>query len=480
MNTDAIASAVGDRSWRAWAGRSGGGDFAVSDLGAGVLRGLQWHWRGRKPPPGHKCPVCFDTFASVNEWQRLWCGCWACRTCIGTWVQTALEGSGGASLPADGVDAQPIVALSCPACAAPLRPCDTADVLSRDAELLTKFDHALRDAALRGSRDYRPCPQCAGGGYLTWACVTQARDTARMGALFVAWLSFGAATVAGAAQQHFSSHVTPCFAGIATLLLDLVVARVGASVARSLASSCAANAPLDVSCPECDASFSLAAADAAADAAVGGASAGDDAWVKEHTRPCPRASCRAPILKQGGCNAMRCSRCRLVFCWACMQPMRQCTHFTCANGAPHGNSSLWDEVTAANGDRLALRGDRAALFARCSAALCDALALTAAGVLLLQLCGLPDLAMELAQTTDSLLSLPATALRGLTQAAAPAIVLAARLVASTISNLLLGTLLIISAAFAMHGVGADPHIRRFVQSPARSTIMLRRVALPAL
>ena len=41
---------------------------------------------------------------------------------------------------------------------------------------------------------------------------------------------------------------------------------------------------------------------------------------------------------------MRCSQCRLAFCWACMQPSRRCSHFQCANGAPHGNASMWERT----------------------------------------------------------------------------------------------------------------------------------------
>ena len=113
------------------------------------------------------------------------------------------------------------------------------------------------------------------------------------------------------------------------LVLASIVGRGLASLCRSLASGASADAPLDVTCPDCASHFTLAAAvDAAADAAAAGSTertrrtrplASDDAWVAEHTRPCPRPSCRARILKTGGCNAMICGRCRLQFCWACMQ-----------------------------------------------------------------------------------------------------------------------------------------------------------------
>ena len=42
------------------------------------------------------------------------------------------------------------------------------------ASLLQAFDKLLRDAALRGAPDYRPCPRagCGGGGFVDWRCVS--------------------------------------------------------------------------------------------------------------------------------------------------------------------------------------------------------------------------------------------------------------------------------------------------------------------
>jgi len=35
-------------------------------------------------------------------------------------------------------------------------------------------------------------------------------------------------------------------------------------------------------------------------------------------KECPVPDCKAPIYKAGGCNAMRCGKCRTCFCWVCM------------------------------------------------------------------------------------------------------------------------------------------------------------------
>lgn len=192
-----------------------------------------------------------------------------------------------------------------------------------------------------------------------------------------------------------------------------------AALARAAARAASADAPLRAACPGCAGGFMLAAADATADAAAArrggdangrvgvGAGAGDEAWVREHTRPCPRPSCRAPILKNGGCNQVRCGRCRLEFCWACMQPMQRCKHFECANGAPFGNASLWD---AADGDGmvgLEAAGHRAAHLAACTSYVADALALAALIRLAFQAVGRRDLANWVAQSADSALTWPA-------------------------------------------------------------------------
>jgi len=39
-------------------------------------------------------------------------------------------------------------------------------------------------------------------------------------------------------------------------------------------------------------------------------------WISENTKPCP--ACHTPIVKDGGCSHMRCTRCKYEFCWFCM------------------------------------------------------------------------------------------------------------------------------------------------------------------
>ena len=44
-------------------------------------------------------------------------------------------------------------------------------------------------------------------------------------------------------------------------------------------------------------------------------------------------------MKDGGCNHVRCAKCRADFCWACMRPRTSCRAYECKNGAPFGNRS---------------------------------------------------------------------------------------------------------------------------------------------
>ena len=242
---------------------------------------------------------------------------------------------------------------------------------------MLRYDLVLRDAALKGARDFRPCPLCKAGGFVTWSCVGVARDRARRVALFV---GVGLIALCGALGANGALMAAADLTGpphVAVLASAALMHAVGV-LARRAARDASADAPLHVGCPECDARFDLAAPDVAADAAAASrgreldASAGDAAWVREHTRPCPR--CRAPIIKSGGCNAMRCGRCHHRFCWACMQSQTRCGHFQCANGAPHGNASPWDTDQANDGERMAAAGNRAAGIAHVGAIAVESLA----------------------------------------------------------------------------------------------------------
>ena len=39
-------------------------------------------------------------------------------------------------------------------------------------------------------------------------------------------------------------------------------------------------------------------------------------WIKKNSKPCP--GCKAPIVKEVGCNHMHCTRCDCQFCWVCL------------------------------------------------------------------------------------------------------------------------------------------------------------------
>lgn len=119
-------------------------------------------------------------------------------------------------------------------------------------------------------------------------------------------------------------------------------------------------APPKVACPMCETDFRFLK-DREEDKNC-------EVWLKLHTRPCPR--CHAPIEKQGGCNHMKCTSCRLNFCWACMRASNACGAFKCRNGAPFGDAEPFGVVAPVGGPRAEnLSGLRAcAVFALVAAA----------------------------------------------------------------------------------------------------------------
>eukprot|EP01083_Nonionella_stella_P205294 747727_1 len=75
-------------------------------------------------------------------------------------------------------------------------------------------------------------------------------------------------------------------------------------------------------------------------------------WVRSHgveVQKCP--GCRSIIEKNGGCNAMKCSACKIDFCWLCGRRIRNSAHFATGNflGCPGG---LFVESNRSTGDRV--------------------------------------------------------------------------------------------------------------------------------
>ena len=279
-----LGSLAGSRTWKAWAGRSTGGDsFAVGDITAGL--GLALRRLGRRRLGHRCCPICYDEREDGDDdWHLLWCGCAACGTCMRRWAQTALSDRQGAAVPAVSRSTsfiERLVSLTCPVCTAPLRPADAVDVLARDASLLQAFDKLLRDAALRGAPDYRPCPRagCSGGGFVDWRCVSSVTLARRSRASAVGLLLLAAGVTVGRCPA-LSAEETPEPPPYTHLLASLVhallrscrcAALTDLAAARALALLCAVapasallalaavrcgNAarslvPLSVECPEC-------------------------------------------------------------------------------------------------------------------------------------------------------------------------------------------------------------------------------------
>jgi hypothetical protein len=251
---------------------------------------------------------------------------------------------------------------------------DDVDLISDSAlELLERWDAKSRDELLRSMEDFRPCPHCSrggnsgsdadfagnarpsnqGGGYVTPDClapINEERERCAERLLIVA----GNPSSTGIVLSYFvyylyctgrSAESDRCGAALQVLsaVLPSILIPILPHALRLLLATAARREilrPICVTCPCCLADFNLEASaelrplnEDAPDAVAESASR---RWKASNTRPCPR--CASPILKEGGCNHMRCGRCRVEFCWACMRSRTRCRAYECTNGAPFGNA----------------------------------------------------------------------------------------------------------------------------------------------
>ncbi|KAL3940355.1 MAG: hypothetical protein SGARI_001000, partial [Bacillariaceae sp.] len=246
--------------------------------------------------------------------------------------------------------------LKCPVCPQVLRRRDAIVALGNNTELIQQWDVKIRNQLLRALPAYRPCPKCSekkgngsgeeatmgmegGGGFVTPECLRPHHDERRdaatnimQGRVFVLiGLLFGYFTIISIMCRLPSKSPATDLFFMLVLLYPFVKAGFAVQhwVARVARKSFLK--PITVECPCCDESFILPAMSRDLQDEE------SSRWMNANTRACP--SCSAKIVKQGGCNHMRCSNCRAEFCWACMQLRSRCQAFRCVNGARFGNAT---------------------------------------------------------------------------------------------------------------------------------------------
>jgi len=247
---------------------------------------------------------------------------------------------------------------------------DESDAIDRrNIDVLERWDAKVRDEMLRSMGDFRPCPHCSdhvdlsstrnnnqGGGFVTPECLALINDereakaerllklTGAPSAMAVL-LSYAIYYLYCSSSENSTSNggqiavaLQIASALIPSLLLPILPHALG--VILSVMARKGLMSPISVNCPCCFKDFDLEASSelqlgggASSDA---GAEAATQQWKLSHTRPCP--GCSSPIIKDGGCNHVRCGRCRVEFCWACMRARTSCKAFQCKNGAPFGDA----------------------------------------------------------------------------------------------------------------------------------------------
>ncbi|KAL3798644.1 hypothetical protein ACHAW5_008399 [Stephanodiscus triporus] len=240
-------------------------------------------------------------------------------------------------------------------------------------KFLEKWEDKSRDEILRSMEDFRPCPHCSsgggsgrnafcsgyagssnkGGGFVTPDCLAPINEerertaerllgmvgnpssTGILVSYFVYYFYCTGRSTQFDRGEHYTEVLQVLSAVLPSVLLPIlphVIGLVLASAARRVVLR-----PICVTCPCCLVNFNLEASselqlrddDAVAESAT-------QRWKASNTRPCP--GCASPIIKDGGCNHVKCGRCRVEFCWACMRSRTRCLAYQCTNGAPFGNA----------------------------------------------------------------------------------------------------------------------------------------------
>lgn len=240
-------------------------------------------------------------------------------------------------------------------------------------DVLEKWDNKSRDEFLRSMRDFRPCPHCSkgsgvvdgdsssngssdresalpnkGGGFVTPGClgpINEERETKAERLLDLAGTSSSKAVLLTYAvyciccgSLEFKNPILQIISAVVPCVLLPVLPHALQLFLASMA-KVEFMRPIIVTCPCCNKDFNL---EASSEFELPGASsdtAAEEAtqhWKNTNTRPCP--GCASPIMKAGGCNHVKCGKCRVDFCWACMRPRTTCRAYNCTNGAPYGNA----------------------------------------------------------------------------------------------------------------------------------------------
>ncbi len=234
-------------------------------------------------------------------------------------------------------------------------------------ELLEKWDAKSRDEMLRSMEDFRPCPHCSGGGssgrepvctgsaggFVTPECLapineererhaelllSMAGNPSSMGIV----LSYSVYFLYCTGRSTESDRSRAVFQVLSAVLPSMLVPILPHALRLLFATAARREIlrPIRVSCPCCLADFNLEASSELRpgdeDASDAVAESSSRLWKESNTRPCP--GCASPIMKDGGCNHVKCGRCRVDFCWACMRVRTSCRGYQCTNGAPFGNA----------------------------------------------------------------------------------------------------------------------------------------------
>ncbi|KAL7545030.1 hypothetical protein ACHAWF_008399 [Thalassiosira exigua] len=398
---------AGSDNWKTSAGRINGPDgFVVGD----AWRLLKINFKSTSKPS--ICPVCMDRPGSEDEWYiTKSCRHAVCRTCLQSYalslisdpnhtgplkcpccprllrvedakvaLDKQLDGSGPINLSKRSLIRKPSMKRASLTQKEQGLFADTdANSRSSSLEVLEKWDNKARDQFLQSMREFRPCPHCSkdsgndngaqsmpnkGGGFVTPDClapINEERETKSRRLLCLT-----GSQSAHAVLLVYAVYYTYCgsidienpFLQVVMAILPCAALPIFPHALRLFLAAVAKREimrPIVVTCPCCLKPFNLEASselqlpDSSSDSA---AEAATQRWKNSNTRPCP--GCSSPIIKNGGCNHIKCSRCRVDFCWACMRPRTSCRAYQCKHGAPFGNAF-------GNGCQQAVREGLAAL-----------------------------------------------------------------------------------------------------------------------